>query len=252
MSWFSSLWNRLKPKGDPGQLASSSQRTLENRLGYCFKDEKLLVKALKHRSYVFAEGGRDRIESNERLEFLGDAVLEMLVTEFLFRRFKNKGEGKLTQMKSQLVRRTVLTRQAERLGLEAFVLLSAHERAANRERRPSILGDALEALIGAIYLDGGLEAARAFVQRAVLADFQQIIRQEDNINFKNKLIEYAQSMGSGTPRYLVHSEEGPDHDKIFSIQVSITGQRVGRGRGRSKKEAQQMAAKDALKRLDLL
>ena len=253
MSWISTLWNRRKSAGDPEKLALGSRRALETLLGYHFKNKELLVKALKHRSYVYAEEGSDRIESNERLEFLGDAVLELLVTEYLFRRFEDKGEGDLTQMKSQLVSRTVLARQADRLGVGAFVLLSTDEREAseaNGGQQPSILSDALESLIGAIYLDGGLEAARAFVRRAVLADFHQIVQQDTN--FKSKLLEYSQSMGNGHPRYLVHAEEGPDHDKIFSVQVCITGQRMGWGQGRSKKEAQQMAAKDALESLDVL
>ena len=252
MSWISTLWNRRKLAGNREEFAPGSRRTLEKLLGYCFKNADLLVKALKHRSYVYAEEGSDRIESNERLEFLGDAVLELLVTEYLFRRFENKGEGELTQMRSQLVSRTVLAQQADRLGVGAFVLLSADEREANGGQRPSILCDTLESLIGAIYLDGGLEAARAFVWRAVLADFHQIVQQDANFNFKNKLLEYSQSKGNGHPRYLVHAEEGPDHDKIFSVEVCITGQRVGWGRGRSKKAAQQMAAKDALESLDAL
>ena len=250
MSWISTLWNRRKPAGDPEKLALSSRRTLEKLLGYHFKDKDLLVKALKHRSYVYSEEGRDRIESNERLELLGDAVLELLVTDYLFRRFEDKGEGELTQMKSQLVSRTVLARQADLLGVGDFVLLSADEREANGGQRPSILCDALESLIGAIYIDGGLEAARAFVRRAVLADFHQIV--QPDANFKSKLLEYSQSKGNGHPRYSLHSEEGPDHDKIFSIEVCITGQCMGRGQGRSKKEAQQMAAKDALESLGLI
>lgn len=252
MSWISTLWNRYKPAGDRRELASGSRRALESRLGYRFKNEYLLVKALKHRSYVYAEEGSDRLESNERLEFLGDAVLELLVSEFLFRRFEDKAEGELTQMRSQLVSRTVLAQQADRLGVGTFVLLSPYEREANGGQRPSILCDTLESLIGAIYLDGGLEAARAFVQRAVLADFHQIVQQDATFNFKSKLLEYSQSMGNGPPRYWVHAEEGPDHDKLFIVEVSITGRRMGWGQGRSKKEAQQRAAKDALESLDAL
>jgi ribonuclease-3 len=176
-------------------------------------------------------------------------VLDLLVAEFLFLRFEDKREGDLTQMKSLLVSRTVLARQARRLGLDHFVLLSTEERDSGGGRQPSILCDAFESLIGAIYLDGGLEACRGFVTRAVLDDFHELIKQDDYINFKSKLLEYTQSLGNGHPRYLVHSEEGPDHDKIFSVEVCVTGERIGRGRGRSKKEAQQMAAKDALKRL---
>ena len=174
------------------------------------------------------------------------------MAEFLFRRFEDKREGDLTQMKSLLVSRTVLARQGCRFGLDAFVLLSAEERDSGGGRQPSILSDAFESLIGAIYIDGGLEPCRSFVQRAVLDDFHELIKQDDYINFKSKLLEHSQSLGNGHPRYLVHSEEGPDHDKVFSIEVSITGERIGRGQGRSKKEAQQMAAKDALKFLEAL
>ena len=244
------MWNRRKPADDLEERAVDPWRVLEERLGYHFRNKELLVKALKHRSYVYAEEGSDRIESNERLELLGDSVLELLVTDYLFRRFEDKGEGELTQMKSQLVSRKVLARQADILGMGDFILLSADEREADGGQRPSILCDALESLVGAIYLDGGLEAARAFVRRAVLADFHQIVQKDGN--FKSKLLEYSQSMGNGHPRYLVHAEEGPDHDKIFSVEVCITGRRMGWGQGKSKKEAQQMAAKDALESLDVL
>ena len=248
MGWFTTLFNRFKSKSAPEEFSPQSLLALEDLIGYRFQDTELLVKALKHRSYVYAYQGSG-IESNERLEFLGDAVLDLLVAEFLFLRFEDKREGDLTQMKSLLVSRTVLARQADGLGLGDFVLLSAEERDSGGGRQPSILCDALESLIGAIYLDGGLAAARIFVQEVVLDDFHDLIKQDDYINFKSKLLEHTQSKGGGHPRYLVNSEEGPDHDKVFSVEVSVTGEAVGRGQGRSKKEAQQMAAKDALQRL---
>ena len=251
MGWLSDFWNRFKSTGDPVELSSEALRTLEDMVGYRFQETGLLVKALKHRSYVYAQQGSG-IESNERLEFLGDAVLDLIVAEFLFRGFEDKREGDLTQMKSLLVSRTVLARQARRFGLDAFVLLSAEERDSGGGRQPSILCDAFESLIGAIYLDGGIAPCRDFVQRAVLDDFHDLIKQDDYVNFKSKLLEHSQSLGNGHPRYLVHSEEGPDHDKIFRVEVSITGERIGRGQGRSKKEAQQMAAKDALQYLEAL
>ncbi len=241
-----------KPTSDPQARTEDWQYALEKLLGYHFKDANLLVKALKHRSYVYAEEGRDRIESNERLEFLGDAVLELLVTDYLFRRFADKGEGELTQMKSQLVNRKTLAHQAARLGIGSFVLLSEDEHEASGGQRPSILCDTLESLIGAIYLDGGLEAARSCVRRVVLADFHQIVQPDSNFNFKGRLHEYSHSMGNGSPRYSVQAEHGLDHDKIFSVEVCIAGQRMGWGQGRSKKDAQQMAAKDALENLDML
>ena len=251
MGWVSSLWKRLKPSGELDELSPESLRSLEDVVSYRFQNTDLLVKALKHRSYVYERQGSG-IESNERLEFLGDAVLDLLVAEFLFLRFEDKREGDLTQMKSLLVSRTVLARQARQLGLSAFVLLSAEERDAGGGKQPSILCDAFESLIGAMYLDGGLGVCRTFVQAAVLDDFHELIKEDDYINFKSKLLEHTQSLGNGHPRYLVNSEAGPDHDKVFSVEVCVTGERIGRGQGRSKKEAQQMAAKDALQRLDAL
>ena len=251
MGWISTLWNRFKPASAPDELSPELLRSLEDLVGYRFQSTELLIKALKHRSYVYAQQGSG-IESNERLEFLGDAVLDLLVAEFLFLLFEDKRECDLTQMKSLLVSRTVLARQARQLGLDAFVLLSAEERDSGGGRQPSILCDAFESLIGAIYLDGGLAPCRAFVQAAVLDDFHELIKQDDYVNFKSKLLEHTQSLGNGHPRYLVHSEQGPDHDKVFSVEVCVTGERIGRGQGRSKKEAQQMAAKDALQHLDAL
>ena len=149
---------------------------------------------------------------------------------------------------------------AEQLGLDeaAGALVtevlegSPEERAAGGGRRPSILCDAFEALIGAVYLDGGLEVARAFVARHVLTDFDELIGREDYVNFKSKLLEHTQSLGNGHPRYLVHAEDGPEHRKVFSVEVCVTGESIGRGQGYSKKEAQQMAARDALQRLGAL
>jgi len=251
MGWIAALSRRFRRPAIPAELGRTAVHELEGRIGYRFRDQALLVNALKHRSYVYARQGHG-IEANERLEFLGDAVLDLLVADFLFRCFQDKREGDLTQMKSLVVSRAILARKARRLKLDRFILLSSEERSIGGGRQPSILCDAFEALIGAIYLDGGLEASRLFVERNVLDDLEELLRRDDYVNFKSKLLEHTQSTGSGHPRYLVHSEEGPDHCKMFSVEVSVTGERVGRGRGRSKKEAQQMAAKDALGRLGAL
>ena len=248
MGWIRALIRRLRGAGDATELDDCTRRRLEARIQYTFQDAGLLTNALKHRSYVYAHEGHG-IDSNERLEFLGDAVLDLLVADFLFRRFPGKREGDLTQMKSLLVSRAVLSRKARAIGLDRFVLLSDEERHAGGGRQPSILCDVYEAVLGAVYLDSGLDAARRLVHDHVLDDFDELLAREDYTNFKSKLLEHAQSLGSGHPRYLVHAEEGPDHAKTFSVEVSVTGESVGRGRGRSKKEAQQMAARDALQRL---
>ena len=247
MGWIANLRQRLQ--GSRGlEAAADDMRALQHRIGYRFRNRELLDKALKHRSFVYAKQG-DGIESNERLEFLGDAVLDLIVAEFLFRKFEDKREGDLTQMKSLFVSRTVLSRKARGIDLGRFILLSREERNAKGYDQPSILSDGFEALIGAIYLDGGLEASRRFIHRVVLHDFQEQVEREDIVNFKSRLLELTQSQGGGHPKYLVHSEDGPDHNKTFSVEVSMAGESLGRGRGHSKKEAQQMAAKDALERL---
>ncbi|MGY8823251.1 MAG: ribonuclease III [Candidatus Latescibacterota bacterium] len=248
MRSIAAFFGRLRSKSAPEKPSGQLLGDLEVRIGYRFQEPDLLVKALKHRSYVYArqESG---IESNERLEFLGDAVLDLLVAEYLFRDFRDKREGDLTQMKSLVVSRQVLANKALEIDLGSYILLSVEERNSGGGRQPSILCDAFEGLLGAMYMDGGLEPCRRFVEEHVLDDFYELIERDDYVNFKSKLLEHTQSLGNGHPRYLVHSEEGPDHDKIFSVEVNVTGERIGRGQGRSKKEAQQMAARDALQRL---
>ncbi len=249
MGWLKTLlrpWRRI-----PAALPADRLRILEKRLGYRFRHPELLVHALKHRSFVYANQGRG-LEANERLEFLGDAVLDLVVAESLFRRFPDQREGNLTQTKSVAVSRAVLARKASDLGLEEFVLLSHEERQSSGGRQPSILSDAFEAVIGAMYLDGGLEPSRRFIERVVLQGLGEVIAEEEHTNFKSKLLEHTQGLGAGHPKYQVSSEEGPEHCKVFSVEVSITGRLMVQGRGTSKKEAQQMAAKDALQRLGAL
>jgi ribonuclease-3 len=251
MAWIAALIQRLRKPAIEFEVPKAALRELEKRIGHRFRDPALLINALKHRSYVYAQQGKGT-ESNERLEYLGDAVLDILVADFLFTRFVDKREGDLTQMKSLVVSRTVLSRKAQAIDLGRFVLLSREERGARGHEQPSILSDTFEALIGAIYLDGGLAAGRRFVEQIVLNDFHELVERQDYVNFKSKLLELTQSKGCGHPKYMVHAEEGPEHNKVFSVEVSMTGESLGRGQGRSKKEAQQMAAKNALERLGAL
>jgi ribonuclease-3 len=251
MAWIAAFVQRFRKSATELEAPRATLRDLEKKIGYRFRDPALLVKALKHRSYVYAQQG-DGIESNERLEYLGDAVLDLLVADFLFNKFVDKREGDLTQMKSMVVSRTILSRKAHSIDLGRFILLSREERSAGGYEQSSILSDAFEALIGSIYLDGGLDAGRRFIEKIVLSDFYELVERQDYVNFKSKLLELTQSKGCGHPKYLVNAEEGPDHDKTFSVEVSMTGESLGHGRGRSKKEAQQMAAKDALQHLGAL
>ena len=221
---------------------------LSETLGYDFADAALLKQALKHRSYVYSVD-QTSIDSNERLEFLGDAVLDLLVTEHLYEEFKGKREGELTQIKSLLVSKAVLAQKGRELGLGHYLFLSKEEDLSGGRDRTSMIGDAFEAVLGAIYLDGGLRAAEAFVRTHLLAHVDEIVANGNYLNFKSALLEHAQSEGHGHPRYLVSAEEGPDHHKVFTVEVLIGGARTGLGKGRSKKEAQQMAAKEALRKL---
>ena len=237
--WSTSISNKVRP-----------QEELQSKLGYKFSNTDLLEQALKHRSYVYA-AEESSIASNERLEFLGDAVLDLVVTEYLYQEFQNKREGELTQIKSLLVSKVILAEKGRAIGLGEYLYLSKEENLVGGRNRTSIIGDAFEALLGAIYLDGGLDAAAAFVNNVIITDVDAILANGNYLNFKSLLLEHTQSEGQGHPRYLPISEEGPDHRKMFSVEVVVSGDRLGEGQGRSKKEAQQMAAKSALMHLGL-
>ncbi len=230
------------------ELDRRQVRAAERRLGYRFRNPRHLAQALKHRSWVYSQNGHG-IDSNERLEYLGDAVLDVIVAAFLYRRYEDLREGDLTQMKSVAVSRAVLARRARTIDLGRHILLSPEEREAGGADQDSILSDVFEAVIGAIYIDGGLAPARRFIEAEVLHDIDELGRREDFINFKSKLLEHVQGLGAGHPKYLVQDEQGPDHEKVFSVDVSVTGETLGSGQGKSKKVAQQMAARDALQKL---
>lgn len=220
-----------------------SLKKIESVLGYDFKDKGLLSKALSHRSSV-TDGF-----ANERLEFLGDAVLGVIVSDFLFRRYPNHNEGNLTKIKASLVNEAMLSKVAISHGLGQFIFLSPEEEKSGGRTKPSIIADATEALIGATYLDGGLDPAARVIDRLILKDFEYLIKDEAMLNYKGELLERMQGEGRGTPRYEVINEIGPDHIKTFEISVSVDGSRLGIGKGMSKKEAEQRAAKMALENL---
>ena len=217
-------------------------------LGYRFRRKDLLVQALKHRSYL-PQVNEHRACSNERLELLGDAVLGLIVTDHLYRRYPEKEEGDITAAKSLLVSRKILTRIARNLDLGRFILMSDSEDHAGGRKRPSILADTFEALIGAIFLDGGLLPARGFIERTLLREMDAILGEEQHRNFKSLLLEFSQSHNLGTPYYKVVAEEGPDHEKIFTVEVVIQNRTMGVGAGHSKKRAEQEAAQQALAQL---
>ena len=218
---------------------------LEQVLKYQFKDPALARTAMTHRSYLHASPGRSG-DSNERMEFLGDSVVGLAVNEFLYNKFPKLREGELTKMKSLLVSRVILSRAATVMGLGKFVLLSEAENESGGRNRASILADTLEGIIGAVYLDGGLDPARKLTERLLLREVHEILSDANLANYKSMLQEYVQGEFKTHPQYRISSENGPDHQKLFAVEVVVNGRTLGRGHGSNKKEAEQEAARDAL------
>ncbi|MDQ1343796.1 MAG: ribonuclease [Patescibacteria group bacterium] len=203
------------------------------------------VPAFIHRSVL---NEYDFPESNERLEFLGDAVLELVATEFLYRRFADKAEGDMTDIRSALVRGKNLAQASERVGFGNLVLLSRGETLAGGDKNPYILANTFEAFLGALYLDSGLEAVRAFVTEHVLSGVDDILEADLHVDPKSRLQEIAQAVYGSPPEYELLAESGADHDKTYEIAVKVGRKIVGKGVGTSKKKAQSNAAEDALAR----
>lgn len=213
-------------------------------LGTDFKDIELLAMAFTHRSYV-NEHRKTAREHNERLEFLGDAVLELVVTEYLYIKFKQP-EGVLTNWRSALVRTESIGAAAAKLDFEPLLRLSRGEKRGTDRARAQILANCYEAVIGALYLDRGYEAAQRFIEKSLLSTFQEILASGAWLDPKSQLQEAVQNREGFTPVYKVLSEEGPDHDKIFTVGVYVDGELKGQGTGPSKQVGQQQAAEIAL------
>lgn len=220
---------------------------IELKLGYTFKDRSLLALAFVHRSFV--NENREMTQHNERLEFLGDSVLGMLIAEYLYRYLPSTPEGELSYLRSRLVEANSCIEYVQKLDVEKYVLLGKGEQLNSGRGRDSILADLLEAIIGAIFIDGGLEAAQKFLFKNFSRDIDGILKTPIQ-NWKAQLQDFCQKTYQETPVYKVLSETGPDHSKTFSISVIINNDEVGMGVGPSKKEAQQEAAKDALSKIN--
>lgn len=215
---------------------------IEQKLGLQFKDQRLLQTAFVHRSYLNERPGFD-LPSNERLEFLGDAVLQLTVSEHLYQNFPNEPEGELTNYRASIVNAKTLSEVSAKLSLGEFLLLSRGEEASGGRRRPYLLANTFEALLGVIYLDLGLAAAQRFVGQHILPLLGTIIKEERYKDYKSKLQELAQEKLSITPIYKVLEEEGPDHAKHFRVGVFVNDRQVGIGDGSSKQVAEQEAAR---------
>jgi ribonuclease-3 len=220
-------------------------KEFEESVGVMFKDEALLKQAFIHRSFI-NENPRSGLVHNERLEFLGDAVLELVVTDFLYRTYPNHSEGDLTAYRSALVNAVTLGEVADMLSFNDMMLLSKGEAKDVSRARSSILADAYEAVVGSMYLDQGYDVAKDFITRTVLIKTKEIIQKGLYRDAKSTVQEKAQELLSVTPSYKVIAEEGPDHDKRFTVGIYFGEQKVTEGEGKSKQEAETVAAKKAL------
>lgn len=220
----------------------------ETALGYRIRSKSLFLQAVLHRSYAqFIE--RANLHSNERLEFLGDSILNMVVAERLYSKYPDAEEGELTVMRAHMVNRKALVTYAKKILLRDFLLLSNSASQAAEKGAETILADAYEAVIGAVYLDGGLEEAKRFVNRQLTNALEEGTLQDADDNYKSALLEYAQANGRAIPRYTIMKEEGPDHDRTFTVEVTIGEGLCGVGTGKNKKEAEQAAAENALEHI---
>jgi ribonuclease III len=220
---------------------------LQARLGYVFRDPKLLQLAFTHPSVAHEQDLP--VHTNQRLEFLGDAVLQVVLTRELYEKFPEVGEGPLTKARAKLVNRRSLAERARQLGLGQHLILSRGEEISNGRDRPSALADTFEALLGALFLDGGFEPARDFILCEFLSAFGELSVIPILENPKGELQEWLQAVSPEAPRYQVASVSGPDHDRVFECVVRHGGVELARGRGKSKKAAESEAAVAALARL---
>lgn len=228
-------------------MAFPEMAELESVLGHQFREPRWLHQALMHSSRIPERTAEEPTESNEKLEFLGDAVLELVVSEELIREFPDWTEGQLSKSRARLVNATALSLSAQRVGIGKYLRLGRGEEKTGGRTKPALLADAYEALIAAVYLDGGLEAARGFVRRSLVEGTISVEAERlGHTDHKSALQEFLQSRGMTPGVYRVIAESGPDHQKSFQVEVRVAGQVTALGCGRTKKEAEQSAAIAAL------
>jgi ribonuclease III len=220
-------------------------RALEEILGVVFNDKSILLSAITHRSYL-NENRNATHDHNERLEFLGDAVLELVVTDYLFRQYSDKPEGELTAIRAALVNTVSLSATSEKLGVNQYLLMSKGEAKDEGRARQYILANVFEAFVGAMYLDQGYDVAAAFIAKHLFPKTENIVRNRLWQDPKSRFQELSQEYVSVTPTYQLLSQEGPDHDRVFTIGVFLRNELVAEGMGRSKQEAEQQAAERAI------
>ena len=223
----------------------TNKKELEKKLGVTFKNATLLKNALVHRSYL-NENRSKELENNERLEFLGDAVLELIISAELFIKYPNKTEGELTSIRSAIVRTESLAQESRRLGIAEDILMSKGERDSGGQDKDFILANTYEAILGAIYLDLGIKECEEFIKRTVLKKLPKVISEELFIDPKTKIQELVQAKYKVTPVYKVIKEHGPDHDKSFTVALKVGNKVMAKGSGLSKQKAEEEAAQKGI------
>lgn len=221
-------------------------QTIEHITHYKFRNRDLLLTAFKHSSYLPITKEKYH-KSNERLEFLGDAVLDLVITEFLYTSMPRTSEGDLSKIKSVLVSRNVLAEVVADLALGNHLMVNRGEEKTGGKTRPSNLANLYEAILGAVYLDGGLKNAKSFIEHTLLSRHEKLINHQNFINYKSILLEYIQSLGPGCPNYVLVNESGPDHEKRFVMNVCVGDGKEAQGEGRTKKLAEQAASRNLIK-----
>jgi len=234
---------------DPGDLELESPEAFARRLKLPFQSQSLLIRALTHRSYLNEHP--DAIEDNERLEFLGDAVLDFLVGAWLYNRFPEMHEGDLTRLRSALVRTEQLSEFASQQGFGAALRLGRGESQAGGRKRMALLCATFEAVIGALYLDSGLQAVSDYIEPLLELSADQVLLFNREMDAKSRLQELVQAKGLGPPQYHTVTASGPEHNKTFEVEVSVNGRVLARGKGTNKQSAAQQAAQLALEMIDL-
>lgn len=255
--FFLKIWQKLffsnrKNKIEESQLPETYKKIdldkFEKISGYKINNPLYFYQAFTHRSYLQYIDKTD-VLSNERLEFLGDSILNLVVAEYLYYNYNNADEGELTKMRSRLVNRGALATYARTISLWDFLLLSSSASQTSGQGSDTILADAFEAVLGAMYLDSGFKQIRKFIENCITKAIEANLINVEDTNYKSILLEYSQSKGFGSPKYVTVQVEGPDHDRLFTVEVIVNNQSCGVGKGRNKKSAEQQAAAIALEKL---
>ncbi|MBU2444732.1 MAG: ribonuclease III [Bacteroidetes bacterium] len=251
--FISRLFNGISKKKTESSLNHDHRiKRLEKIIGSKIEYPNIFLEALTHRSTAYSKISNHKFHSNERLEFLGDSILNLVIGEYIFGKFKKEEEGFMTKIRARFVNREILALTGERLKLDEILFMSENAKIALRNGAKSMISDALEAVIGAIYLDKGIEQAKKFIHKYIIRPNKGLLIISEDKNYKSRLLEFTQAQKLTVPNYQVMSEEGPHHSKTFTIQVFIGNLSYGEGKGPTKKTAEQIAALKALEKLRLV